>query len=307
VLQGDPATAGPVLDSAIEATRLTGRQRLLSDALTMASIAASMSGDREAARRHLAEAEALAPRLDDPVATLGLIQAQTFDGLFTGNLATVRSASAEGVRISREIGDVYRLTMMLMNRGTGAFLEGELDEARPFLVEALRRARETDDRVAMFFLLDALGCVAAGSGQAATAARLLAAADVIRGDLGATTMPFMTSSLDRARRTAATALGAARFETELRAGGALGPDEAIRLALGESAREAGARSGEAGDGVLGKREMEVARLVARGLTNKEIGARLLISESTVASHVRGILNKLGFNSRAQIASWSADR
>jgi DNA-binding NarL/FixJ family response regulator len=57
--------------------------------------------------------------------------------------------------------------------------------------------------------------------------------------------------------------------------------------------------------VLGRRELEIARLVADGLSNKEIGARLFISERTVESHVRNILNKLGFNSRAQIAAWTA--
>ena len=61
----------------------------------------------------------------------------------------------------------------------------------------------------------------------------------------------------------------------------------------------------AGAGLLGKREADVARLVADGLTNKQIGARLFISERTVDSHVRSILNKLGFNSRAQIAAWMA--
>jgi len=41
------------------------------------------------------------------------------------------------------------------------------------------------------------------------------------------------------------------------------------------------------------------------LSNKQIGARLFISERTVDSHVRSILNKLGFSSRAQIAHWIA--
>ena len=58
-------------------------------------------------------------------------------------------------------------------------------------------------------------------------------------------------------------------------------------------------------GPLGPREADVARLVADGLTNKQIGARLFISERTVDSHVRSILNKLGFSSRAQIAAWLA--
>jgi DNA-binding NarL/FixJ family response regulator len=61
--------------------------------------------------------------------------------------------------------------------------------------------------------------------------------------------------------------------------------------------------GETAAGVLGKREADVARLVAEGLTNKQIGTQLFISERTVDSHVRSILNKLGFNSRAQIAGW----
>ena len=55
--------------------------------------------------------------------------------------------------------------------------------------------------------------------------------------------------------------------------------------------------------LLGKREADVARLVADGLSNKQIGMRLFISERTVESHVRSVLNKLGFSSRSQIASW----
>jgi len=55
--------------------------------------------------------------------------------------------------------------------------------------------------------------------------------------------------------------------------------------------------------LLREREAEVARLVADGLTNKQIGTRLLISERTVESHVRNIMNKLGVSSRAQIAGW----
>ena len=77
---------------------------------------------------------------------------------------------------------------------------------------------------------------------------------------------------------------------------------ALELALGEHPHGAAA-SGSASTWPLGKREADVARLVADGLTNKQIGTRLFISERTVDSHVRSILNKLGFNSRAQIAAW----
>jgi DNA-binding CsgD family transcriptional regulator len=58
-------------------------------------------------------------------------------------------------------------------------------------------------------------------------------------------------------------------------------------------------------GPLSEREMEVARLVAEGLSNPAIAARLYLSRPTVASHVTHILTKLGFSSRAQVAAWVA--
>jgi DNA-binding CsgD family transcriptional regulator len=61
-------------------------------------------------------------------------------------------------------------------------------------------------------------------------------------------------------------------------------------------------------GPLSHRELEVAQLVAEGLSNPAIAARLYLSRPTVASHVTHILTKLGFSSRSQIAAWvSAQR
>jgi DNA-binding NarL/FixJ family response regulator len=62
----------------------------------------------------------------------------------------------------------------------------------------------------------------------------------------------------------------------------------------------GARRGPAGR--LTPRELEVARLVARGHTNRMIGEALYISDSTVKVHVRHILDKLGARSRAELAA-----
>jgi DNA-binding CsgD family transcriptional regulator len=55
---------------------------------------------------------------------------------------------------------------------------------------------------------------------------------------------------------------------------------------------------------LSAREAEVARLVAEGLTNRQIAQRLVISERTAENHVQHILTKLGFTTRSQIAAWS---
>ena len=54
---------------------------------------------------------------------------------------------------------------------------------------------------------------------------------------------------------------------------------------------------------LTPREREVADLVARGLTNREIAAALVLSERTAQNHVQHILTKLGFAKRSQIAAW----
>jgi DNA-binding CsgD family transcriptional regulator/sugar lactone lactonase YvrE len=57
------------------------------------------------------------------------------------------------------------------------------------------------------------------------------------------------------------------------------------------------------NGRLSRREMEVARLVAEGLTNRDIAARLFISERTVDGHLEHVREKLAVNTRAQIATW----
>ena len=59
--------------------------------------------------------------------------------------------------------------------------------------------------------------------------------------------------------------------------------------------------------VLAGTPLEVAQLVARGLTNREIAAELVLSSCTIDSHVQHILTKLDFNSRSQIAGWVVSR
>lgn len=63
---------------------------------------------------------------------------------------------------------------------------------------------------------------------------------------------------------------------------------------------AGGRAEEA-EPALTRREREVAELVARGLTNREIGRRIFVSESTAKFHVHNVMRKLGVRRRAEIA------
>lgn len=99
-------------------------------------------------------------------------------------------------------------------------------------------------------------------------------------------------------------LGDMGFEQALSTGGELTFEQAVALALGSPARRRAAKSKDgASRAGLTRREQEIAALVAEGLTNKEIAAKLVISHRTADAHVEHILAKLGFRSRAQIARW----
>lgn len=61
------------------------------------------------------------------------------------------------------------------------------------------------------------------------------------------------------------------------------------------------------DDDLTAREREVLALIAEGRTNKEIAARLVVSENTARNHVSHILSKLGFSRRSEAAAYAAKK
>jgi len=92
--------------------------------------------------------------------------------------------------------------------------------------------------------------------------------------------------------------------------GVLAQAEAAAERLGMAplrARIAELRAGADDGGVLSRREAEIAELVGRGLTNRQIAAGAHISERTVETHVGHVLAKLGFTRRSEIAAWVAGR
>jgi DNA-binding NarL/FixJ family response regulator len=57
---------------------------------------------------------------------------------------------------------------------------------------------------------------------------------------------------------------------------------------------------------LSRRESQVAQLVRQGMSNRRIAERLFISERTAEYHVASLMNKLGVNTRAEIAAWTVE-
>ena len=251
VLLNDPDAATRALERGVAMARAAGLPDMLSQSLAMASIAATMSGDRASAQRLLDEARTIAAGLNDLGATLMTHQAQALNGLVDGDLVTAAASAAEGARLSRDAGDLYSLGMMLMNQGYAALLSGAVRDAEKWLAEGLRIARQIDDRVAQCYLVGALGCRAAADEEPRTAAELLGAMENLRAEIGAGVHPSMAPALARATRSATAALGAATFGSSHDAGRRLGWDAAVRLALRETA--AGAPPVASDPGVLSRR------------------------------------------------------
>lgn len=68
-------------------------------------------------------------------------------------------------------------------------------------------------------------------------------------------------------------------------------------------READVKSSQPTDS-LTAREKEILRLVAKGMTNKQIGDQLFIAENTVKNHIKNLLGKLEVDNRVQLASYA---
>ena len=84
-------------------------------------------------------------------------------------------------------------------------------------------------------------------------------------------------------------------------------DAALRTARTLGMKPLAARIEAASPGPLSRREAEIAELVGRGLTNRQIAADRHISERTVETHVAHIMAKLGVSGRSGIAAWEARR
>ncbi|MFJ9341314.1 response regulator [Streptomyces sp. NPDC101733] len=83
----------------------------------------------------------------------------------------------------------------------------------------------------------------------------------------------------------------------------ISPQLTVRLLSRPPTREAPAPQG-AGPATLTGRELETVRLVARGLTNAEIGAELYITAGTAKTHIANVQAKLGARNRVGIAAWA---
>jgi len=302
---GDAATASPVLQEAEAIARAALDSPLLARILSVSAGIRVMSGELEGARSQLREAKTLAQGLDDPGVDAMLALTEGFIALAEADGETVGRVYSEWAPRARDRGDLQTLSYLLSSYGLSLLQTDQPDRAGPLLQEALEIERRLENRDMILYVFDGLAGHAAMVGRMQRSARLLGAAESLQTETGIRLMPHMEPVLAHARATVAASLGISALESETEAGRRMSTDEAIAFALDERKPTRVDARVVAGVTPLSKRELEVARLVADGMTNKEIASRCFLSERTVETHVSNILNKLGINSRVEVAGWVA--
>ncbi|MBY8863395.1 protein kinase [Nocardia sp. CA2R105] len=207
--------------------------------------------------------------------------------------------------ITEACGESLFRSSALWGLSIAAWRQGEPSRATELLEKSLRVNRRIRSPLTAALGLEVLSWIAGVDGDAERAAVLMGAAEELQRSMGNPPSIFpMSDYKDECVRTTRLVLGARGFDAAVRKGRAMGMDAAVAYALGEQPARTMPTSGP---GVaLTKRERQVADLIAEGLTNKQIAAKLVISQRTAEGHVEHILTKLGFTSRAQIAVWIAE-
>lgn len=193
--------------------------------------------------------------------------------------------------------------------GVAYWLCDENEEAGRLVRDALISKRNLSDVLGAAVAVDVLAWIAHARGDDLDSAKLLGAGRAMWEPLGAHLAGFTRMQEWSAACSAEVKaeLGGEAFDVAVSAGAGMADDAAIALALGERETTPRKRPAQDTDTTLTRREMEVAALVANGLSNKEIANSLIISVRTVEAHVEHILRKLGFTSRAKIAAYIAGR
>ncbi|MDH6286109.1 protein kinase domain-containing protein [Rhodococcus opacus] len=311
-------------------------------ALYAASVLAGVQGDIPVSDTLAEEAQAVAAQATDPLVRAHADHAFGYAALFAGRLPDARAHLEKAVRGFTARNDLYEvaavvglgMTHDLVNdteraiechervlaiteaQGESVYRSyslwalavtvwrlGERARAVQLLGQALRVERRVNDRLNASVCLQALAWIAAEEQDMERAVVLLGAADEFTRSVGSSTVlvPGLSVYQDECERRTREAMSEQAFTAARRRGTALGFDAAVAYALGEQISPSPTSAGPSPAPT--KREREVATLIAEGLTNKEIAARLVISPRTAQGHVEHLLTKLGFNSRAQIAAW----
>jgi predicted ATPase/DNA-binding SARP family transcriptional activator/DNA-binding CsgD family transcriptional regulator len=311
IWQGDYEEAVAMLEESLALFKKLKDKPSAATLLANLGTAAVHRGDHSRVTALRPEAEALRPELSNRRATAELLIFLGMSAMDAGDRDRAIAHFQESLTLCRELGDGRGIAVALTSLGMTELSRGDLERSAPPLEEVLRLLQGRGDKVAISYSLLGLAGVAASRGHPVRAARLWGAAEASREAAGFPLSPFTLSNYDYEGYLAAARAGLDEqsFSAAWAAGREMTPEQATDYALSEVERPPPTQvpmpeqlpANEPTE-TLTRREQEVALLVERGLTNRDIAKELSISEHTVATHVHKILKKLKLRSRAQIST-----
>jgi predicted ATPase/class 3 adenylate cyclase/DNA-binding CsgD family transcriptional regulator len=194
------------------------------------------------------------------------------------------------------------LAAALATRARIAIAEGDPELAERHARAGLACAAEVQALLAVPDILECLAGVAADAGSQREAARMFGAAEAIRNRTGLVRFKIYDAGYERWVATVRNTLERDELDRAWDEGAALSTDEAIAYAL---RGHTGRKRPVSGWPSLTPSERDVVRLVAEGLTSRDVAARLFVSPRTVQTHLTHIYAKLGVTSRVQLAQQAA--
>jgi predicted ATPase/DNA-binding CsgD family transcriptional regulator len=309
--QGDIPRARELFEQARVLFAGAGDSAELTRALSNLGLASVFLGEFDHAREQLEESLRVGSRIGATKAMAGSLMVLGVVAFFTGDLDGCEVRASESLKLAEETGDAKLAGFLQAGLGVIALERSGYARARERFRTSLAMSVELGDRINVAFLLEALCRLAEAESAWRVALLLGGAAQALREATGARPIPLWQERVEAACVSASERLGRGDGDAAFANGQALGYEQAVELArdlcagVVPSPRPSTGR-GELPSG-LTKRELEIAALVARGLTNRDVAGRLFLSQRTVEGHVENIRSKLGFHSRTQIATWVVEK
>jgi predicted ATPase/DNA-binding CsgD family transcriptional regulator len=319
--QVDYEAAKALMEESLALYREVGDNESIASGLTQLGMVAVL-GQRDdiPLRAVLEELWELKPRIKNRTTLVYLFILEGLIAASRGDLEHSATLHEESLELSRQIRDPQSIFTCLAHLGYIGLLKADYEGTVSRLREALRLGWERDYKVAIQNSIYVLASVAASREQPVRAARLWGAVEGMEEAYGVHLTSMARSIINYEGRLAA-ARSLLDEETWLEAwaqGKSMSLEQAVEYALSEEERHEPPTLVAVPEqqqfppvdkptGRLTPREREVALLVGRGLTNRQIAKELSISDRTVENHIGKILKKQGFFSRAGIATWVAHR
>ena len=275
--------------------------------LLLETMSTWVRGDLAGSTRQLESALSLAQLMRVERAELDILNTLCGISIAAGDLDRAVEFGDQGLAISKNRGELWVRGFLLAFLAQANWLRGERPRAGTLAREAAVCKHALDDRNGLTIALGTLAWMAAECGHPERAATLLGSAQRVRDESSLTLLELFRSQHDRSVSIITRGIGQRSFDAVFARGRAMTIDEGVAFAVAdERALKPASPVQAASDGALTRRQLEIARLIAEDLTNRQIADRLFLSERTVETHITNMLNKLGLNSRVQLSRWLAE-